>query len=172
MNNCFNYFRYACEECGKEFHSQQVLDRHLQTHEGEGEDGENKPFECDLCDYKTNAHNGVALHKRSAHKVDKNNQQIIIDDNPFHQDRDSKRFAFVCEKCTRRYKSMKNLTRHQRNCNGVPPPAVKPTWRKDAIDGRYYCTFEGCNSKKNWTCSSGVWKVCLRSVFKKYFRLK
>ena len=54
---------------------------------------------------------------------------------------------------------MKNLTRHQRNCNGVPPPAVKPTWRKDAIDGRYYCTFEGCNSKKNWTCSSGVWKV-------------
>jgi len=142
----------------KEFHSQQVLDRHLQTNGGEGEDGENKPFECDLCDYKTNAHNGVALHKRSAHKVDKNNQQIIIDDNPFHQDRDSKRFAFVCEKCTRRYKSMKNLTRHQRNCNGVPPPAVKPTWRKDAIDGRYYCTFEGCNSKKNWTCSSGVWK--------------
>ena len=54
---------------------------------------------------------------------------------------------------------MKNLTRHQRNCNGVPPPAVKPTWRKDSIDGRYYCTFEGCNSKKNWTCSSGVWKV-------------
>ena len=54
---------------------------------------------------------------------------------------------------------MKNLTRHQRNCNGVPPPAVKPTWRKDNIDGRYYCTFEGCNSKKNWTCSSGVWKV-------------
>jgi len=163
--NLLNYHRktkhltkYACEECGKEFHSQQVLDRHLQTHEGEGEDGEGKPFECDLCDYKTNAHNGVALHKRSAHKVDKNNQQIIIDDNPFHQDRDSKRFAFVCEKCTRRYKSMKNLTRHQRNCNGVPPPAVKPTWRKDAIDGRYYCTFEGCNSKKNWTCSSGVWK--------------
>ena len=60
---------------------------------------------------------------------------------------------------------MKNLTRHQRNCNGVPPPAVKPTWRKDAMDGRYYCTFEGCNSKKNWTCSSGVWKVILKTRF-------
>ena len=94
----WHYLRYGCEECGKEFHSQQVLDRHLQTHEGEGEDGENKPFQCDLCDYKTSAHNGVALHKRSAHKVDKNNQQLDIDDNPFHQDRDSKRFAFVCEK--------------------------------------------------------------------------
>ena len=91
------FFRYACEECGKEFHSQQVLDRHIKTHEV-GEDGEHKPFQCDICDYKTSAHNGVALHKRSAHKVDKNNQQLMIDDNPFHQDRDSKRFAFVCEK--------------------------------------------------------------------------
>ena len=90
--------RYACDECGKEFHSQQVLDRHLKTHEV-GEDGEEThPFACDLCDYKTSAHNGVALHKRSAHKVDKNNQQLDIDDNPFHQDRDSKRFAFVCDK--------------------------------------------------------------------------
>ena len=95
------YNRYACEECGKEFHSQQVLDRHLQTHEI-GEDGEATPFQCNLCDYKTTAHNGVALHKRSAHKVDKNNQQLMIDDNPFHQDRDSKRFAFVCEKVLKR----------------------------------------------------------------------
>ena len=92
------------------------MDRHLQTHE-DGEDGENKPFQCDLCDYKTSAHNGVALHKRSAHKVDKNNKQLMIDDNPFHQDRDSKRFAFVCEKVSciliilerKRYYSMKIL---------------------------------------------------------------
>ena len=67
---------------------------------------------------------------------------------------------------------MKNLTRHQRNCNGIPPPAVKPTWRKDAIDGRYYCTFEGCNSKKNWTCSSGVWKVILNNNFSQHHDLK
>ena len=73
--------------------------------------------------------------------------------------RPPKMYYYNFFQCTRRYKSMKNLTRHQRNCNGVPPPAVKPTWRKDSIDGRYYCTFEGCNSKKNWTCSSGVWKV-------------
>ena len=45
-------------------------------------------------------------------------------------------------RCTRRYKSTKNLLRHQKTCTGVPPPNVKPTWRKDASDGRYYCTFQ------------------------------
>lgn len=148
--------RYACNTCGKRCYSSKALEKHTRLHLDDDDDSQ---YECDMCDYRTTAQNGINMHKRLVHRVTKNKQRpLFSSEGHFLHERSSSKFKHECMKCTRRYKSAKNLDRHVKNCNGVPPPAFKPTWRKDDIDGRYYCTWPGCNSTKNWICSSGVWK--------------
>jgi len=113
-------------------------------------------YKCDICDFSTSAQNGLSLHKRRLHKLDKNNEAVTQLDNPDFHNRDPKKYRHQCLRCTRRYKKIHHLERHQNKCDGIPPPTFKPMWEKDA-NGRFICAVPGCSSEKSWTSSFSVW---------------
>ena len=87
-------------------------------------------YKCDICDFSTSAQNGLSLHKRRLHKLDKNNEAVTQLDNPDFHNRDPKKYRHQCLRCTRRYKKIHHLERHQNKCDGIPPPTFKPMWEK------------------------------------------
>ena len=122
----------------------------------QNQDKTNLHFKCDICDFSTSAQNGLSLHKRRLHKLDKNNEAVSQLDNADFHDRDPKKFRHQCPRCTRRYKKIHHLERHQSKCDGIPPPTFKPMWEKNEI-GRFVCAVPGCTSEKSWTSSFSVW---------------
>ena len=116
----------------------------------------NLQYKCDICDFSTSAQNGLSLHKRRLHKLDKNNEAVTQLDNPDFHNRDPKKYRHQCSRCTRRYKKIHHLERHQIKCDGIPPPTFKPMWEKNEM-GRFVCSVPGCSSEKSWTSSFSVW---------------
>ena len=66
-------------------------------------------YKCDICDFSTSAQNGLSLHKRRLHKLDKNNEAVTQLDNPDFHNRDPKKYRHQCLRCTRRYKKIHHL---------------------------------------------------------------
>jgi hypothetical protein len=165
-------FVFKCTFCNESFVHPDVLQVHMtQNHPGEemrqdfsfkgelvngAEDIENQ-YKCDLCDFSTTAMNGLSLHKRRLHRIDKNNETVTQVDNPDFHERDPKKFKHECYRCTRRYKKMHHLDRHLPKCDGIPPPIHKPMWSKNTDTGRFSCAVPGCGSDKTWTSSFSVW---------------
>lgn len=76
-------------------------------------------YNCDFCDFTTNKMNGLSLHKRRLHHLDKNNHSVTPqDDNPDYHNRDPKKFKHQCSSCSRRYKKIHHLDRHLIKCDG------------------------------------------------------
>lgn len=151
---------WVCDICGKRLNNQTLLSRHKKSHKKETTSvatNDQHQFKCDLCDFSTNAMNGLSLHKRRLHRIDKNNRAVTTVDNPDFHKRDPKKFKHECRRCTRRYKKIHHLERHMVKCDGIPPPIQKPMWRKNGIDGRFSCAVPGCGSSKTWTSSFSVW---------------
>ena len=76
-------------------------------------------YNCDFCDFTTTKMNGLSLHKRRLHHLDKNNHSVTPqDDNPDYHNRDPKKFKHECSSCSRRYKKIHHLDRHLIKCDG------------------------------------------------------
>ena len=87
--------------------------------EEEETNSESKTYNCDFCDFTTTKMNGLSLHKRRLHHLDKNNHSVTPqDDNPDYHNRDPKKFKHQCSSCSRRYKKIHHLDRHLIKCDG------------------------------------------------------
>ena len=54
---------WICEYCDKKFPSTTTLREHIRIHTGE------KPYACDLCDYRCTLNGNLRKHKKNVHKV-------------------------------------------------------------------------------------------------------
>ena len=133
---------HTCSVCEKSFPYLSALNKHEKNHatkqDAPSTITESTKYACDFCDFSTSALNGLSLHKRRLHNLDKNNQLVAQIDNPDYHNRDPNKFKHECSRCTRRYKKIHHLERHLMKCDGIPPPTLKPMWQKNP-NGRFSC---------------------------------
>ena len=117
-------------------------------------------YKCDICDFSTSAQNGLSLHKRRLHKLDKNNEAVTQLDNPDFHNRDPKKYRHQCLRCTRRYKKIHHLERHQNKCDGIPPPTFKPMYELITCFHKFWI-YQSTNLFREifFNFSKGCWKV-------------
>lgn len=88
-----------CNKCFKDFIHKKSLEGHMRTCIGSGNDQE-KPFACDLCDYRAKLKHHLRLHIDNVH--------LRLQPKPQTADH-------VCPQCNRRYFHKKSMLSHLRH---------------------------------------------------------
>ena len=165
----------ACENCSqdkKTFPTFLLLWDHFQNEHALPQDFK---FRCNDCQANYVHLDLLIQHRKSAHSFGKGTmisetmtpikcsesvkkEEDLSEDppEPLNAQKDPLEFKHQCSKCTRRYKKIHHLERHQLKCDGIPPPTFKPMWGKNE-EGRFICAVTGCTSTKSWTSSFSVW---------------
>ena len=84
-------------------------------------------FHCNICNYITDRKYNLQRHFSNKHhgKIDnsefiKNGENVVpVEENVVHKKQNVVQPCFLCEKCNRKYKTMKYLLKHTEKCTGL-----------------------------------------------------
>ncbi|CAL4130113.1 unnamed protein product, partial [Meganyctiphanes norvegica] len=96
---------FKCLSCEKIFANKHFLDSHMKIHSKE------KPYHCEICDYKCKWSSNLKVHKKRLHSE----QKILQEDQPMNnlncEDSNTQKII-VCNFCEYSTKSVSNLKKH------------------------------------------------------------